>query len=384
MDIENLQHEELENTNQEETVETTEASPEELSASELGDFESVEIEEVEFIETEQLYSVIESVLFSTEKPVSLSTFKQIFKGTNIKTDRLKKALDEYAVELAGACRGVTLEQVTGGYQLRTKVDNMDFLKRMVKARPFKLSGPALEVLAIVAYKQPVVKMEVDEIRGVESGHLLRSLMERGLVKFEGKSELPGKPMQYGSTKKFLEIFGLRNLQELPTLSEIDELIPEGILEEEGEKQKLSDLTESLSEEFSGDYSQGEQELENITGQLQEISTSSDFFEQEKERQKQKREAERAQDIRDRVALEEEVSDKDLRWLARYDEAHAEIAEAIEVSSVEVVEAIEASPVEMAEAIEAFEADTDQPVDVDGQVDEQELRGEECPSQIEVD
>lgn len=373
MDSENLQQEELENTQE---LTSEEQNPEEqdsevieelktseLSDSELSDFESVDIEEVEFIETEQLQSVIESVLFSTEKPVNLTTFKQIFKGTNIKIDRLKKALDEFAIELAGACRGVTLESVTGGYQLRTKVDNMNFLKRIVKARPFKLSGPALEVLAIVAYKQPVVKMEVDEIRGVESGHLLRSLMERGLVKFEGKSELPGKPMQYGSTKKFLEIFGMRNLQELPTLSEIDELIPEGILEEEGEKQNLSDLTDSLSEEFSGNYSEGEEELENITGQLQEISTSSEFFEQEKERQKQKRETERAQDIRDRVALEEDVADKDLRWLARYDEAHA------------VTETV-------TEALEAFEADTDQPVNIDGEEssNEQEQRGEDCPSQ----
>ncbi len=316
-----------------------------LKGSELDEFESVEIEDVECIEAEKLESIIESVLFSTEKPVSLATFKQIFKGTDIKSDKIKRALEALEVELAGACRGVCLEEVTGGYQLRTKTDNMDYLRRMVKGRPFRLSGPALEVLAIVAYKQPVVKMEVDEIRGVESGHLLRSLMERSLVKFDGKSDLPGKPMQYSSTKKFLEIFGLRNLRELPTLSEIDELIPEGIIEEEGEKRKLSDITETLSEEVSANYSQGDMDLSNITDQLQEISTSSDFFEEEKLRQKEKRDSERAQDIRDRLALDEEVQSKDQRWLARYDESKIDP--------------------EVIEALEAFENDEDSPVDADG-------------------
>src|SRR5204863_3661148 len=99
---------------------------------------------------------------------------------------------------------------------------------LVKGRSFRLSGPALEVLSIVAYKQPVIKSEIDQIRGVESGHLVRALMEKNIVRFAGKSELPGKPMLYATTKEFLELFGLRNIRELPTLSEIDELIPEGI------------------------------------------------------------------------------------------------------------------------------------------------------------
>ena len=187
--------------------------------TELDGFEAAEIEEVEFVEDERLESIIESILFASDRPVSLASIYEVFKGTNIKKDRVRKTLDNLSVEYAGGRRGVQLEEVTGGYQLRTKVDNMNFLKRTVKTRPFKLSGPALETLAIVAYKQPVIKMEVDQIRGVESGHLMRALMEKGLVNFEGKAEnLPGKPMQYGTTRRFLEIFGLRNLKELPTLS----------------------------------------------------------------------------------------------------------------------------------------------------------------------
>lgn len=295
-----------------------------LQGTELDSFEAAEIEDVEFVEEEQLESIIESILFASDRPVSLASIQLVFKGTNIKKDKIRRALDRLAVEYAGFRRGVTLEEATGGYQLRTKVDNMNFLRRTVKSRPFKLSGPALEVLAIAAYKQPVVKNEIDSIRGVESGHLLRALMEKGLVNFEGKSELPGRPMQYGTTRKFLEIFGLRNLKELPTLSQIDELLPDGIGDDEGkEKETLSQLTDSLSEKVeSVSYSEGEDELMKIQGQLEEINTSSDFFEKEKIRQKMKRDAEKAQNIREAIAMNEEVSTRDINWLRRYDEALA--------------------------------------------------------------
>lgn len=289
--------------------------------------------EEEFVEQSQAYSIIESLLFSTDRPVGLGTLKQVFKGTNFKTKEIKKTLEEMQSIYAEPTRGVSLEEINGGWQLRTKSDNADFLRKLGKARPFKLSGPALEVLAIVAYKQPIVKNEVDQIRGVESGHLLRALMEKHLVNFQGKSELPGKPMQYGTTRKFLEIFGLRNLRELPSLDEIDQLLPDGI-DIEDKDEKLSDVTESLSESYEGNYSEGEEELLKIEDTLGEIDTSSEFFEEEKKRQKEKRDRDRAQNIREALDVGEEVDSKDQRWLARYDEkialaqAEAEQAEAI--------------------------------------------------------
>jgi segregation and condensation protein B len=293
-----------------------------LEGSELEGFESAQIDEVEFIEDEQAESIIESILFASDRPVSLASIREVFKGTNIKKERIRRILDNLAVEYAGGRRGISLEEITGGYQLRTKIDNMNFLKRTVKARPFKLSGPALETLSIVAYKQPVVKNEIDQIRGVESGHLLRALMEKGLCNFEGKAEnLPGKPMQYGTTRRFLEIFGLRNIKELPTLSQIDELLPEGIGEEEETKPTLSMVTDSMSEHVTDvSYSQGEEELGKIENELSTITTSSDFFEQEKIRQKMKKEADKAQDIRDAMAVGEAVSTRDKNWLIKYEEA----------------------------------------------------------------
>ena len=295
------------------------ADIESVEGTELDGFQSAQIIEQEFIEESRLASIIESILFASDRPVGLASLKAVFKGTNIKTDKIRRALDQLAVELAGAERGVTLEEVPGGYQLRTKVENIEFLSRTLKTRSFRLSGPALEVLAIVAYKQPLIKSEIDEIRGVESGHLLRALMEKGLINFAGKSELPGKPMLYETTRKFMEIFGLRNLKELPTLSQIDELLPEGITEDE-QKPTLSQVTESMSQMASKSYSEGEEELNNISSELADITTSTDFFEQEKLRQRQKRDAERAQGIREAIMVGEEVSTRDRNWLAKYDES----------------------------------------------------------------
>ncbi|MGZ3768248.1 MAG: SMC-Scp complex subunit ScpB [Bdellovibrio sp.] len=376
----------LPEASEDDMLEMEASSEEEVSVegTELDNFDSAEIEETEFVEEERLESIIESVLFASDRPVSLASLKLLFKGTNIRTDKIRRALDQLAVEYAGGRRGVTLEEVPGGYQLRTKIDNMEFLKRTLKARQFKLSGPALEVLSIVAYKQPTVKSEIDEIRGVESGHLLRALMEKNLVCFEGKSELPGRPMQYGTTRKFLEIFGLRSLKELPTLSQIDELLPEGIDEQQAEeKPTLASITDSMSETFVGGYSQGEEELMKIQEQLEDITTTTNFFEEEKNRQAEKRDQERAQNIRDALAFGEPVSTRDANWLKKYDEALAAGTTLValaaekkaafmkpaankapssegnsEESGTENNEAISEVIDEVAEALEAFENDED--------------------------
>lgn len=321
--LEEQDEESLEATEMEEALPL--ANEDIVAETELSQFESASIEEIDFVEDERLESIIESILFATDRAVSLNSLKQAFKGTQITTDKIKKCLDRLSIEYAGVKRGITLEEVTGGYQLKTKIDNVEFLRRTVKPRSFRLSGPALEVLAIVAYKQPVVKNEIDQIRGVESGHLLRALMERSLVQFEGKSELPGRPMQYGTTKKFLEIFALRNLRELPTLSQIDELLPEGITEDESnDKPVLSGITETLAQSVTNTYSEGEEELEKIQEQLAAVETTTQFFEDEKERQKMKRDEDRAQSIREAIDLasvtKEVVSERDLQWLKRYEES----------------------------------------------------------------
>ncbi len=306
------------------------ADPSLSEGTELEAFEAVEIEEQEFLNDQSVESIIESLLFATDKPISFAAIRQVFKGTNIKPDKVRKAIERLAMEHASPSRGVSLEEINGGYQLRTKVDNVEYMRRLQKARPFKLSGPALEVLAIVAYKQPVIKSEVDQIRGVESGHLMRALMDRSLIKFAGKSDFPGKPMLYDTTRKFLETFGLRSLKELPTLNEIDELLPDGIGEIEEDKENLSDVSDQMGLEQGHSYSESEEELSSITDKLSEIDTSSAFFEEEKARQKAKKEAERAQDIQEALDVGEEVANKDQKWLQNYQARRAEeLAESVE-------------------------------------------------------
>lgn len=287
--------------------------------NELAEFESAEIEAIEELSEIEIVSAVESLLFATDKPQSVAMLKAAFQGTKVRAADIRAALEKLAMEYASPTRGVTLEEVAGGYQIRTKAENQNFLRRTAKTRPFRLSGPALEVLSIVAYKQPCTKATVDDIRGVESGHLMRGLLDRGLLHFSGRSELPGRPMLYETTRRFLEIFGLRNINELPALSEIDQLIPEGIGETPEDKKTLSDLTGELSTEIgTQSYSAGEEELLDISSELRAIDTTSEFFENEKRREKERRETERAQDIRERLTMGESVEDKDKQWLERYE------------------------------------------------------------------
>lgn len=309
-----------------------------VEGSELESFDSAEVEAIEDLDEEHMCSVVESLLFSTDKPISVNIMKSAFQGTGVKVSDIRKAIEALRIEYDARQRGVVIDEVAGGFQLRTKPENMKFLKQTLKARPFKLSGPALEVLSIVAYKQPCIKMAVDEIRGVESGHLMRGLLDRGILRFAGKSELPGRPMLYETTKKFLEIFGLRNIEELPSLNEIDQILPDGIDESTEEKETLSDLTGRLSEEVGTTFSQAEEELGKITDELQAINTSTDFFEKEKERQRAQRDSDRAQDIREKLLVGEDVNSRDRSWLERYELTLMPEVAATEAIETEVTEA----------------------------------------------
>lgn len=293
---------------------------------ELAAFESAEVVELEEVSNSRMLSILESLLFASDRPISFEMIKQAFKGTSIKSADIRKGLDDLGAQLAESHRGVSLEEVAGGYHLRTKLDNLDFLRRSVKKQQvFRLSGPALEVLSIVAYKQPVIKAEIDQIRGVESGHLMRALMDRGLIRFAGRTELPGKPMSYETAKKFLELFGLRNLKELPSTSEMDQLIPEGIGETPVEEKQLSDLTGDLSLQIGTTYSDAEEELQKISSEIGGIETMTTFFEDEAKRKKEEADRDRAQDVRDRLVLGESVDTKDVRWLEKYERALQEKA-----------------------------------------------------------
>ena len=148
-------------------------------------------------------------------------------GEELKHSDIKEGICELSKTYQKKNRGIQLREVAGGYQLVTKDENKDFVQCLKKSRPFRLSSASLEVLSIVAYKQPCTRSEINHIRRMDSSHILRKLMDRNLIAFAGQSDQPGKPMTYKTTKKFLEIYGLKNLNNLPSLEEItQEFLPE--------------------------------------------------------------------------------------------------------------------------------------------------------------
>ena len=176
----------------------------------------------EAIDARELKAILEAVLFVSPEPVPIARLMSIL-GTVSKAE-VVQALGILSHDLDQDGRGIQLVQVAGGYRLVTKQEYGPWLKRMDKAKAAqKLSRSALESLAIIAYKQPLVRSEIEEIRGVETSGVLRTLCERKLVRIVGRKDVPGRPIMYGTTKLFLEHFGLQDLSQLPPLREFKEL-----------------------------------------------------------------------------------------------------------------------------------------------------------------
>lgn len=175
------------------------------------------------MEKERIKGIIESLLFVSDRPLSTKKIINVL-DSECPTSEVEEALSDlqYVYSNDEAC-GIKLEQIAEGWQLRTKEENLAWIKKLETIKPIRISQSALEALAIIAYKQPVTKAEVDKIRGVDSAHLVRTLMERNLIKIMGRADLPGKPLIYATTPEFLEIFGLNDISDLPSLSEIQEI-----------------------------------------------------------------------------------------------------------------------------------------------------------------
>ena len=178
--------------------------------------------QAEAIDARELKAILEAVLFVSPEPVPVARLMSIL-GTVSKAE-VVQALGILTHDLDQDGRGIQLVQIAGGYRLVTKQEYGPWLKRMDKAKAAqKLSRSALESLAIIAYKQPLVRSEIEEIRGVETSGVLRTLCERKLVRIVGRKDVPGRPIMYGTTKSFLEHFGLQDLSQLPPLREFKEL-----------------------------------------------------------------------------------------------------------------------------------------------------------------
>ena len=171
--------------------------------------------------SKSLKLIIEALLFASDKPLSAREIHSSLPDANL--TEIKTALEVLKKEYEELGRSFSLKDIANGYQFRSHSEYGPYILRMLQTSPNRLSRAALETLAIVAYKQPVLRQEIERYRGVDVGGILRMLGEKGLVKIMGRKELPGRPLIYGTTKKFLELFDLKNIEALPKLKEIEDL-----------------------------------------------------------------------------------------------------------------------------------------------------------------
>jgi segregation and condensation protein B len=214
--------------------------------------------------------ILESLFFVSDSPIRLEVLVEILPESN-KEDILE-GIRRIQAEYGDPSKGIELAEIAGGYQFRTKPGWAGWVNRLKKAKAVKLSQAALETLAIVAYRQPVIRPTIEEIRGVDSGSVLHTLMERGLIKMMGRRDLPGRPIVYGTSKAFLELFSLSSLSDLPKLQEIqppsapEEISAQEMTPQETSPQEISPQ-ETSPQEISAQEISNEETLKNETDEV---------------------------------------------------------------------------------------------------------------------
>ena len=173
------------------------------------------------VEDDRLKSILASLLFAAGEPVSVARLAAVF--DDVPRASVQKALAAMAAEYAAENRGIVIDEVAGGYQMRTPKDHAGYVRKLLAARPPRLSRPLMETVAIIAYRQPITRPEIEHLRGVDTGGVLETLLEKRIIKIAGRKDAPGRPIIYETTAEFLELFGLKDLEGLPDLSEFREI-----------------------------------------------------------------------------------------------------------------------------------------------------------------
>jgi segregation and condensation protein B len=170
---------------------------------------------------QDLKPILESILFVADEPLSVERLKAIVETAQ--GQDIRAALQALLVDYQNRGGGFYLSEVAGGWQLRTRPEYHAYIKRLLQPSPQRLSRATLETLSIIAYKQPIIRADIEHIRGVDCGGVLRQLLERKLIRVLGRKEIPGRPLIYATTKTFLELFDLKDLTELPSPVEIEQM-----------------------------------------------------------------------------------------------------------------------------------------------------------------
>jgi segregation and condensation protein B len=249
------------------------ASGEDAAAVEpLSDAESQAAlaEELPVLPPQEIRAIVEALVFASPQPVTARELNQVLSGV-AKEDWLA-AIEELKAEYARAGRGLQLVEVASGYQITTRPEYNDWVRELLSPKvPTRLSIQALETLAVIAYKQPVTLPEIIELRGVKSGGVLKTLLEKRLIRITGRKEVVGRPMLYGTTKEFLLHFGLKDLSELPKIEEFAQVLGEEV-DIDGLK-KAIEAPRPVEVPLSEDAGSEEAESEPSPGPESDVSAS---------------------------------------------------------------------------------------------------------------
>ena len=169
---------------------------------------------------EEAKKIIEAILFVSDKPLTIEAMKDVL--ADVEPDVIRGLIEELNREYAASGRSFAIQEIAGGFQMLTDPLYGKWISKLYKRPPERLSGPALETLAIIAYRQPLTRSEIEAIRGVNVDGVLHTLEERGLIRTRGRKDAIGRPILYGTTNEFLQYFGLKSIEELPTLKEFKE------------------------------------------------------------------------------------------------------------------------------------------------------------------
>lgn len=182
------------------------------------------------MDRDEIKKIIEVLLFVSDKPISIDTMKDVLK--DVEPTEIRSVVEELNGEYASSGRSFTIKEIAGGFQMLTDPAYSKWISALYKRPADRLTGPSLETLAIIAYRQPITRTDIEAIRGVNVDGVLKTLEERSLIRTRGRLEAPGRPILYGTTAEFLQHFGLKSLEELPKLKEFKEADLEFVKAEE--------------------------------------------------------------------------------------------------------------------------------------------------------
>ncbi len=311
------------------------------------------------LNSETLCGAIETVIFMSDRPVSLTKMRKLI-DEEIPLRALHEAIARLQEEYESKHHGIRLMEVAEGYQFRTKATYSKYVQDLFNVNALVLTPTALEVLAVIAYKQPVAKTEVDKIRGVDSSHIVRGLMDKRLVKVVGRSEELGRPVLYGTTPEFMEVFNLANLDELPPEHELEQMVQNSV----GKVSDIKGLVHAGDKErFKFDEMD---ELEELSQSIKAISSDTEFTKTVKIEEKRRKDAS-GEEIRSAFDILEEYIDRQQISDANTDSKNSELFTA--VTSPLVIDDLTKGPFnipeeDLDEDFEMIDLETGEPITFD--------------------